>query len=225
VDGGGSATIADNHITEIRDTPFRPCQNGLGVLIGRNFEGELGSGTVVHNLIDRYQKGGVVVDGLIVGESSLAEVAFNEIVGTGMTPVIAQNGVQVSRNAIAEVPHNRISLSNFGPLDTVSEGVILFQVNGGTHAHHNVSFLNDDGIGLHFMSDAEVSPNRTERNDFDGLYANPETAENLLAYNRSSDNLEHDCHDDSIRPIPARSRNIWHKNHGLTENKPGLCKH
>jgi hypothetical protein len=42
VANGGSATIQDNHITEIRDTdplsldpPFSGCQNGIGIQVGR----------------------------------------------------------------------------------------------------------------------------------------------------------------------------------------------
>src|SRR2546430_1990398 len=31
VDSGGSATIRENHITEIHDTPFSGCQNGIGI--------------------------------------------------------------------------------------------------------------------------------------------------------------------------------------------------
>jgi hypothetical protein len=44
------------------------------VPIGRNFQNTSGSGTVVHNLIDNCQKGGIVVDGLLNGPSSHAEV-------------------------------------------------------------------------------------------------------------------------------------------------------
>ena len=36
IDDGGSALVTDNHITQIRDTPFSGCQNGVGVLVGRN---------------------------------------------------------------------------------------------------------------------------------------------------------------------------------------------
>src|SRR5207244_8466554 len=68
VSDGGSALITDNHITDIRDNSLTlsGCQNGIGVSIGRNnadFGGPTtGSGTVIHNLIDKYQKGGVLVD-------------------------------------------------------------------------------------------------------------------------------------------------------------------
>ena len=85
IDNNGSGVITDNHITQIRDTPFSGCQNGVGVLVGRNFDNTSGFGTVVHNTIDNYQKGGVVVDGQATGPSSNAEVAFNDISGIGPT--------------------------------------------------------------------------------------------------------------------------------------------
>ena len=119
VDSGGSALITDNHITEIHDTPFSGCQNGIGVLVGRASESTAGSAIVVHNLIDKYQKGGIVIDGppdsgggggpddftssatTVPGAS---EVAFNIVVGIGSTSLIAQNGIQISRGAVAERP-------------------------------------------------------------------------------------------------------------------------
>src|SRR3546814_20557140 len=61
VDNGGSALITDNHITEIRDLglTLSGCQNGIGVSVGRALPPDgptTGSATVVHNLIDKYQK-------------------------------------------------------------------------------------------------------------------------------------------------------------------------
>lgn len=224
VDNGGSALITDNHITDIRDTPFSGCQNGIGVLVGRNLEGQTATADVLHNLIDRYQKGAVVVDGTFAGGSSRAEVAYNEIVGVGVTQLIAQNGVQVSRNAVAEVHHNRISANNFGLLSFVSEGIILFDENPGTTVHHNVSSGNDDGVGLFGSQGTKVSNNRLERNDFDGIYAGSDTSGNTISYNHADENVEHDCHDDSVGPGTAGTANFWIKNLGDTENRPGLCK-
>jgi parallel beta-helix repeat protein len=226
VDNGGSALIDHNHITEIRDLGFSGCQNGIGVLIGRNAEGQQGDATVVHNLIDRYQKGAVVLDGLLLGASvSTAEIAFNEIVGIGETPTIAQNGIQVSRGAVGDVHHNRISLNDYGPEDTVSEGVILFDAGATTTVHHNYSFLNDDGVGIHSTDEVVVAHNRAERNDWDGIYAGSTSAENTISYNRMSENAEHDCHDDSVGPYgPGLVANVWINNHGLTQNRLGLCK-
>ena len=222
VDTGGSAVITGNHITEIHDTPFSGCQNGIGVLVGRNAQGTVGSAAIVHNLIDRYQKGAVVVDGLLSGTAtSTAEVAFNEIVGIGATPIIAQNGVQVSRSATADVHHNKISRNNYALPTTVSEGILIFQASAATRVHHNYSFLNDDGVGIFTTEDMEVSYNRVEQNEFDGIYAGADTSGNLITHNKARDNVEHDCHDDTPG-VP--SLNFWIKNLGRTENKPGLCK-
>ena len=240
VDSGGSALITDNHITEIRDMPFSGCQNGVGVLIGRASDTTAGSAVVVHNLIDKYQKGGIVIDGppdsdegggpddftssttTVAGAS---EVAFNIVVGVGPTSAIAQNGIQISRGAVADVHHNKVSrnnyVSSFVPPDWVSEGILLYQAGGDTIVHHNFSFLNDDGVGLYETLNTEVSYNQVEQNDFDGIYASFDTAGNLITHNKAKDNAEHDCHDD---PQPTPSANQWIKDMGRTENKPGLCK-
>jgi hypothetical protein len=241
VDSGGSALISHNHITEIRDTPFSGCQNGIGVLVGRFFNPggpTPGSAVVVHNLIDKYQKGGVVIDGP-PGDGGIccpddfadfaattpvaggSEVAFNIVVGIGATPVIAQNGIQVSREAAANVHHNKISLNNYALPTTVSEGILLFQAGADSLAHHNFSDRNDDGVGIFDTEAMEISYNHVERNDFDGIYAGADTANNLIAHNKAKDNAEHDCHDDTPG---APSLNQWIKDLGRTENKPGLCK-
>ena len=228
VDTGGSALITDNHITEIHDTPFGGCQNGVGVLIGRNFESTTGAATVVHNLIDRYQKGGVVVDGVAgaasAEERSNAEVAFNEIVGVGATSIIAQNGVQVSRNAIANVHHNKISLNNFTLPTASSEGILLFEENPGTRVHHNDVFLNNDGVTLFTTVGTEVSNNTSTQNDFDGVFADTDTSGNTISYNRADGNHLLDCEDDSAGAGTGGTANFWIKDLGDTENRPGLCK-
>jgi parallel beta-helix repeat protein len=254
VDNGGSALITHNRITDIRDTPLSGCQNGVGVLVGRDADDTVGFATVVHNLIERYQKGGIVIDGVGGGVCcpddapdftddapdfpdfadftamaaqaatptvSTAEVAYNIVVGIGPSVVIAQNGIQVSRQANADVHHNRVSHNNYALPVTVSEGILLFEAGAATNVHHNYLFLNDDGVGLFGTADTDIAYNRAEQNDFDGIYAASDTAGNLITHNKAQDNAEHDCHDDT----PAfPSLNEWIKNLGETENKPGLCK-
>jgi hypothetical protein len=181
----------------------------------------------VHNLIDRYQKGGVVIDGrlmMISPNRSQAEVAFNEIVGIGATPVIAQNGVQVSRNAVADVHHNKVSSNNYALPTFASEAILLFQENPGTAVHHNDVFLNDDGIGLFTTVGTEVSHNRSTRNDFDGVFADVDTSSNTISYNRADDNALFDCDDISAGAGTAGTANFWIKDLGDTESRPGLCK-
>ena len=242
VDNGGSALITDNHITEIHDTPFSGCQNGVGVLVGRVLEPTgptPGSAVVVRNLIDKYQKGGIVIDGPPDSDGGggpddftsstttvpgASEVAFNIVVGVGATPLIAQNGIQVSRGAVADVHHNKVSQNNYALSTTVSEGILLFDAGAASEVSHNFSSRNDDGVGIFGTEDMEISYNHVEKNDFDGIFAGSDTADNLITHNMAKDNVEHDCHDDSAGLGTAGTANFWIKNLGRTENRPGLCK-
>jgi nitrous oxidase accessory protein NosD len=230
VDSGGSATITDNHITQIRDTPFSGCQNGVGVLVGRNFESTSGSGTVVHNLIDNYQKGGVVVDGQLapLAPASHAEIAYNEVDGIGPTAVIAQNGIQVSRGAVADVHHNVVKNNVYSLSAFADEGILLYQVSSSqTRIHHNDVCANNDGIGLYTTSNTEVGWNRSHDNaPYDGIFADVDTSNNTIEHNKLFNNAEFDCDDITVGTyVPAMTANPWIQDLGYTENRPGLCKH
>jgi hypothetical protein len=218
VDGGGSALITDNHITEIRDfPPLSGCQNGLGVAVGRQLAPDgptTGSATVVHNLIDKYQKGGVLVD----NAGSSGEVAYNEVVGAGPTTAIAQNGIQVSRRADGNVHHNKVSQNFYSPATVEATGVLLFD-DPDANVHHNDVFLNQTGIGMFFVAaTAEVSYNNSRNND-DGIVAYNPSSSNLIAYNKAFENSDLDCRDDNMP-----TTNQWLKDLGRTENQLGLCK-
>jgi hypothetical protein len=225
VDDNGSALITDNHITMIQDTPFSGCQNGHGVDVGRQLiDGPTsGTATVVHNLIDRYQKGGVFVD----NAGSSADVAYNEVVGVGPTAVIAQNGVQVSREAVGDVHHNKVSQNVYSPSGTEATGM-LFSRDPTVRAHHNDVFLNEDGIGIFLVTNGgvEVSYNNSRNNLEDGIVVFDQSTDNLIAYNKAYENGAFDCHDNSTGPYnsPALVANRWVKDLGRTENRPGLCK-
>jgi len=225
VDDTGSALITDNHITEIHDTPFSGCQNGHGVNVGRTFvDGPTtGSAIVVHNLVDKYQKGGIFVD----NADSSADVAYNEVVGVGPTAVIAQNGIQVSRGAHGEVHHNKVSQNIYAPPGVESTGILLFS-DPVTSVHHNDVFLNEDGIGLFVVNaTADVSYNNSRNNTNDGIVVfDNATRENLISHNKAFQNGVLDCHDESVGTHngPAFVANEWLKDLGRTENRPGLCK-
>ena len=236
VDNSGSAVIVGNHITEIRDNPpaaLGGCQSGVGLLVGRNFEAQSGSALVVHNVFDNYQKGAIVVDGIIAGTSSWAEVAYNLIYGDGPTPAIAQNGIQVSRNAVANVHHNRVTNNNYSLPGTTSAGLLMFDEKpNGTIVSKNASAYNDEGVDLLGLIGTEVSFNWLLQNDVDGIWSGDHpfpplfrpASDNKIKYNLSQDNAEHDCHDDTVGTNTAGTTNFWFKNIGATENKPGLCK-
>ena len=135
VDGGAHAVIRNNRISDIRDNPFSSCRNGVGILVGKQSEGATGTATILTNIIQGYQRAGIVVD----NAGSRAVIAENQITGRGPTSVISQNGVQVSRGATGEVTANSISghlytgcgeqdAARTGCLQFVAAGLLLFEV-------------------------------------------------------------------------------------------------
>jgi parallel beta helix pectate lyase-like protein len=222
IDQGASALLRDNRISEIRSTSpaLRGCQNGIAVLVGRNFEGTTGTAWITHNQIDRYQKGAIVVD----NAGSSATIDHNSIVhGPPDVIVIGPNGVQVSRGAGAQVDHNVVTENVGGGFGT---GVIIFRAGTGlVDVDHNDVYRNDDGISLYETDNAAISHNDShEQLVYDGLFADSASEGNTIDHNDAFLNAEHDCHDDSVGGGTAGTANFWIHDKGNTENKPGLCK-
>jgi len=222
----GSATIYGNHITQIRDLnpALFGCQDGIGVLVGRQFEGQVGNAIVRNNQIDLYQKGGIVVD----NAGSYALITQNDISGEGLSNIIAQNGVQIGRGASADVDHNDISRNQFarvGSTDTAS-GMLLFETDAHVSADHNDVFQN--GVGIDVDENAiglTVAHNNVHENINDGIGAFQDSSDNLISFNKSYDNTPFDCYDETVGAYqPAGTANDWLKDMGVTENRPGLCK-
>lgn len=222
VDNNGSALIESNRITLIQDTPFSGCQNAIAVLVGRNAEGQVATAEISHNLIDRYQKGGIVIDNV----GSFGNVHHNQIVGPGTQPITAPNGIQISRGANATADHNSVTGNSYGfPLAFAGTGVLLYQAGSNVTIGHNDVFGNDDGISLYTTSGALIEHNNSHDQIFyDGLFADSDTSGNTFSHNKAEDNTEFDCDDISNGGGTAGTDNIWDKNKGETENRPGLCK-
>jgi len=169
VDGGGSADVENNHITAIRDRTLSGVQEGIGVQFGfTNGMGTIlstGRGEAEGNLIDDYQKGGVVV----IGTGSDADVERNVIRGSGPTEVIAQNGVQVSDGATADVERNVVSGNNYtGAADAESVGILLFQTSK-VRVSGNVAFGNNEGILLDTVDHSLIEKNTVSDSSFHGI--------------------------------------------------------
>lgn len=121
-----TADIHDNIIADVRDQPLSGCQNGIGVRYGSQFLGFSGSGSLKNNKFVTYQKGGIVVDGV----GSVVAIENNEIVGIGPTPLIAQNGIQISRGANATLKGNKVSGHHYTGPTWASSGVLLYVDTG-----------------------------------------------------------------------------------------------
>jgi hypothetical protein len=221
-----SATIYGNHITQIRNAvpAFYGCQDGIAVQVGRNFEQQAGSAIIRNNQIDLYQKGGVVVD----GAGSYGLVTQNQVLGDlDLTPLIAQNGVQVGRGASADVDHNIIRDNFFARTgsDDAASGILLFETTAHVSADHND--LENNGIGIAIFEGAVallISHNDVTKSHNNGIAAFDESEQNTISYNKAFDNTPVDCYDETVGGGTGGTANYWIKDMGLTQNRPGLCK-
>jgi Right handed beta helix region len=146
VDGGGSATVSADHITNIRDNPFSGCQNGVGIAAGcclptgDNVQSK-GTVTATGNRIEDYQKSAIDLR----GEGSTGTISGNTMVGAGPTKVIGQNGIQISRGASATVSGNTVS-ANVYTGNNVATGMIIRGSVGKVTISGNTLNANDAGI-------------------------------------------------------------------------------
>ena len=232
--GGGSANLVDNRITQAKPTAaaLLGCQNGFGVQIGRQAENDSATGRLYFNEIDDYAKGGVYVDG--AGSTLIA--AGNIVRGPDQSQnpagvaIAATNGVQISRNASAQLDHNRVIDNVFPGFATVeagqASGILLFDnVDSEIRLRDNVVQNNDANLAL-YNSDRGVFEDNSllDAVAYDGLYADADSAGNRFEDNVALRNAEHDCHDDSTGRGTAGTANVWRDNRGETQNRPGLCR-
>ena len=212
---GGPDDIRDNRVTLIRDEPFSGCQNGIGVRVGSRFLQRPAKATVYGNFIDRYQKGGVVVD----GPSTTGDVQQNRIQGAGPTDANAQNGIQLSRGANSDTQQNIVLDNSYtGPPVFSATGILLFQETGsGVDVKQNEATRNDDNLNA-----SDTTGTVIEQNDFyksslyDGIFMDSDTSGNLIRVNYLRNNVLFDCQDEGLG-------NVWQNNDGVTQNRPGLC--
>lgn len=183
-----SAHIHQNHIKDIADddpggsAPFSGCQHGIGILVGRVALGTNGSANIHDNLIDGYQKGGIVVS----NSSSSATINNNTVTGFGAQDEIAQNGIQVSGGAVASVTGNTVTNhlcdhATCGP-DPVnasqSAGVLLFDPGASTVVSGNTISNNDMGVYNYVDTGGAptINGNTLVGNRYEGIFLDQGTA-------------------------------------------------
>ncbi len=128
-----SGTI--NHVvTRFQELPsgLGGCQSGLGVFVESGYSSGGTSVTTIENSsVHDYQKNGITAD----GSGTVSTITGNFVVGQGATPVIAQNGIQVSDGANGSVKNNTVTDDVYvnpegGPYYSAS-GILLYD-SGGT---------------------------------------------------------------------------------------------
>jgi hypothetical protein len=136
-----SGTI--NHVTtrfqELPQADFG-CQDGLAIYAQSGYgTGGIAVVTIENNSVHDYDKNGITAD----GSGTVATVTGNYVVGIGATPLIAQNGIQVSDGASGKVMNNTVTddvyVNQSGcsltaqPYCYTATGILLYD-SGGTSA-------------------------------------------------------------------------------------------
>jgi parallel beta-helix repeat protein len=227
VRSGSGHVVTGNHVTLIRnaDPALYGCQDGISVQVGRRAEAANATAIVSGNVIDEYQKGGVVVD----GDSTYGAVAFNHVeAAQAVQPIIAPNGVQVSRGASADVSHNDVSENHFGgdPENGTGAGILLFEPGvGEVDVDNNDASANDDGIVLSDADGQSIDNNESHDNVlFDGIFVDQDSTGNSLKNNEALRNAALDCEDASVGGGTAGTANSWKNDTGVTQDPPGICR-
>lgn len=160
----GTATLKGDHVTDIRDSNpgLFGCQFGVAIQVGREYwptadfsnflvEDFVGHATITKTTVTGYQKNGITVD----GPGSKSNITKSTVKGIGRTNQTAQNGIQISRGAVAMVESNFVADNAYTGLsaNASSGGILIFggcgdPVSIGVEVEGNVLSNNDVGIYL-----------------------------------------------------------------------------
>lgn len=193
VEGGGSADIEQNHITQIGagptvgSSPLSGCQYGVAIEVGSADPSTetTGSATIESNVIDQYQKNGITVD----GSGSSGSIVGNVVKGFGPSPIIAQNGIQISDNANANVVANSVSANVYSGGNTGATGMLLYgEQPGQVTISSNWVSSNDYGIYAYEAArGTSISGNFVSGSNYDGIAVDSSTNSHVSG-NDSSNN-------------------------------------
>ncbi len=188
IDNNGEAEVRDNDLLDIRNTGLPGnCQFTNAIQVGRSSGGP-GTVWAKHNVVERYQKGGIIVN----ESGSSGRIEDNDVVGLGPTGDLAQNGIQFGFGAVGEADHNDVSGNNFTGTSTSSAGILLTQAGTGIEIDHNDVSANDVGIWVFRTDSSEVDHNKVSTNDVDGIRlqgsSSDSVTDTVVKKNKSHDN-------------------------------------
>lgn len=231
VRNGGTANILNNHITLIREGGFTSFLSGNAINV------DIGKVIISGNTIDNYQRTGIRINGL----GSCAQIFNNTITGNGPGHPVAENGIQISRNAIATVTNNIVTLNqvtSVPPFCFTSSGILLFQLTGLVCVQDNNTSANQIGISLTTCTGVQVSSNISNSNQIVsgdpscsgpdqsgiGIGVSADSTGNIISLNTALDNAGTDVVDFSSGSGSCSTGNAWLCNVCTTDNKNGcLC--
>jgi hypothetical protein len=133
---GVSVDVTGSLVHNIGEVPLNGAQHGNAIVYLNG-----ASGTISSNTVSSYQKNGITVSG--VGTS--ASVLNNVVTGEGPITYIAQNGIQISFGATAQLAGNNVSLNNYTPPKVTACGLLIYKAGGVSGASKSgISFIKAD---------------------------------------------------------------------------------
>jgi hypothetical protein len=98
---------------------------------------------LANDTVTGYQKNGIDVD----GPGSQATIVGATVTGAGATNVIAQNGIQVSRGAVARITKSSVTDNAYEGAYAAS-GIIFFEAADGSRLTN--STISNDDVGVDY---------------------------------------------------------------------------
>jgi hypothetical protein len=150
---GGEATVSlsNSSILHAGAEPINGCQQGVGIQVGRNRSSQVGIATLTNDTVAGYQKNGITID----GPGSKAAVKKVTVKGAGPAPT-AQNGIQISRGAVAKVTESSFAdnecavvscgNANAAQLEEDAAGVLFYKEGPGSTVSGSSISKNDLGV-------------------------------------------------------------------------------
>ncbi|HZT96709.1 MAG TPA: hypothetical protein VFB34_07710 [Chloroflexota bacterium] len=166
VNNGGTVTVTQSMIHDIGERPLNGDQHGVGIYFAF---GNVESGTISHDTLYNYQKGGIVVN----GPGTSATVDHNVVEGQGPVSYIAQNGIQFGYGSTGTASQNQVSGNSYtGPSLAASGGIIVVggDCYGGATTDnvtvdHNQLTGNDIGVWFSNLDSSCSNPVNTPTGD------------------------------------------------------------
>jgi hypothetical protein len=174
---GAYTTFDRDRVLDIRDSnpSLYGCQFGIGIQVGRahwpksDFSGSVtenfvGKASIINTTVAGYQKGGIVVD----GPGSYGDVGWNTVNGsnrdTNLSPIIAQNGIEMLRGASGHVYNNLVTGNTYtGTAYASASGILVFGGCGDplvTHVRVDYNRLLNNDVGI-YLNNYSSDPNCT----------------------------------------------------------------
>jgi|GEM_PF-1123102 len=216
-----------------RSNNLRGAASGNGIYSDQG----LSNAQITNNYITGDQSNAIVIDTFLTAPHDIA-ITHNQSVTDGAIVTFASSGPAAFN---LTVDYNKSSSS-------VGSGIVTFNVTTSEYAYNDVENGTFNGVSLHETINSAVKSNKAIGFKLSGVRIGDGSDNNTVATNRSENNVEAglaatnnstgntiqqnhmngntpDCYDDTFGGGTAGTANLWINDFGMTESRPGLCKH